>query len=113
MAKHTPEPWRVNTGFMEGDIWAGSKRIAYDEGILGSGNEEQKANADRIVACVNACGGIDTAELADGVIKAAMEKGAELALGAVYDYTHGKLDAPGNPRSIIAAHMKAHNIEGA
>lgn len=48
---HTPEPWRVSG---TGHICAGDKVIPYDD---------LKADARRIVACVNACAGIKTEAL--------------------------------------------------
>ena len=68
---HTPEPWRVelrneplgDTGDYEGvvEILSGSAQRPiiqfWDE------SEESEANARRIVACVNACEGMDTESL--------------------------------------------------
>ena len=68
---HTPEPWRVelrnvplgDTGDYEGvvEILSGNAKRPiiqfWDE------SEESEANARRIVACVNACEGMDTESL--------------------------------------------------
>jgi len=55
MSKHTPGPWKVS---IFGDIETEKtdeygiaiRRIAYDEGCLGGGNEEDQANARLIAA---------------------------------------------------------------
>jgi hypothetical protein len=61
MGKHTQEPWKLYrndqsvgdaNGFAVCDVWP--------RGDDGMASEEGKANARRIVACVNACEGIDT-----------------------------------------------------
>lgn len=61
MSKHTKEPWRTDapSGF-PGDVMAGKEMIARTT-ITDQSNA--KANARRIVACVNACDGIPTDEL--------------------------------------------------
>ena len=51
VTNHSPEPWRVEKSRDIGD-WD----IACDLGIV---DEHHKANAQRIVACVNAMAGID------------------------------------------------------
>ena len=63
-AKHAPEPWVISED-SENDILSES----YGKGngwyevaapVSGSGNDDDaQANAERIVACVNACEGID------------------------------------------------------
>jgi len=65
--KHTPEPWicrdnqHYNIGTSEGYAIAD---MAFEYSSLGQ--EELKANARRIVACVNACAGIPTDQLESG-----------------------------------------------
>lgn len=65
MSEHTPEPWYVR------DEWDGEPRIAiggpqpdhdFEIACL-EGFPHPKANARRIVACVNACRGIETEKL--------------------------------------------------
>lgn len=63
--KHTPGPWRVSLG---DTIAAGDRLIADCEMTPHSKrpaplNQEDAANARRIVACVNACEGISTEQL--------------------------------------------------
>ena len=58
--KHTPEPWFIAFGGNDGDDYAvigavGRERPVCELGTL----DYTKPNADRIVACVNACAGID------------------------------------------------------
>lgn len=64
MGKHTQEPWKLYrndqsvgdaNGFAVCDVWP--------RGDDGMASEEGKANARRIVACVNACEGIPTEDL--------------------------------------------------
>ncbi len=69
MSKHTPEPWQIGVG----DIYAtgsdGDDRVVCAIGVSGgfrshthelipSNKPEGRANAARIVACVNACTGM-------------------------------------------------------
>jgi len=75
MSEHTPEPWRI--GDSKEPIWAWRGQILgkHEDGtdfILGSMNQnyEERAIADarRIVACINACRGIETPELENGTL---------------------------------------------
>ena len=58
--KHTAEPWHIRKGSY---VWNQQNEIIvsaeHDNGAVG----EDEANARRIVACVNACAGIETTEL--------------------------------------------------
>jgi hypothetical protein len=66
--KHTPEPWAVDSGGDGGcEIWSPSSGNM--DNIIGSEDTDDpqwEADARRIVACVNACAGIEDpgAELA-------------------------------------------------
>jgi len=70
MTKHTPEPWDL---MKHGVIYGGPlqqyangssrSQIAMSTGADFMAPGEQDANARRIVACVNACAGIDTGGL--------------------------------------------------
>ncbi len=79
MSEHTPEPWAV---FMSNDdeklLGVGSAETGegitdHRGGIWNWDDTQGRANARRIVACVNACKGIPTEEL---------EKGTRLFLDA-------------------------------
>lgn len=62
--EHTPEPWHVGvrTAHSKRDIYGPQGSIvALADGVFTSLPEAQ-ANARRIVACVNACAGIDDPE---------------------------------------------------
>ena len=66
MSKHTPEPWVMSTK-ADGNWWhisAGNQAIAAVHAASKKRNEPYasmfEANARRIVACVNACAGVDT-----------------------------------------------------
>lgn len=73
MTKHTPEPWRVGRQLenrnreitSEPNVWMACTLIADVHAILTGlgGKGDGKANAERIVACVNACAGIPTETL--------------------------------------------------
>lgn len=65
---HTPEPWRVSG---TGHICAGDKVIPYDD---------LKADARRIVACVNACAGIPTATIEAGAMELKQKRQSERSL---------------------------------
>jgi hypothetical protein len=56
--KHTPEPWKVNKMHISAD----KSHIGSCYGT-GTSKEEDRANAARIVACVNACNGLTNEEL--------------------------------------------------
>ena len=69
--KYTPEPWQVGVGVENGlpcvDMRHSERFMEICE-CWGEVNdkeetEESKANARRIVACINACAGIPTEEL--------------------------------------------------
>jgi hypothetical protein len=59
MSKHTPEPWEINEDQSHDGIFnvcsANGEYICTVWGIHDNG----RSNADRIVACVNACAGMD------------------------------------------------------
>lgn len=68
--QHTPEPWRVRTIGDDCFITAATEPgMAYGPEIMGDDYtgygdaERKKADARRIVACVNACAGISTENL--------------------------------------------------
>ena len=63
MSKHTPEPWKVvaRPGLLS---VIGAERPDFAVAFMNlrpppDGEEEERANAERIVACVNACEEID------------------------------------------------------
>jgi len=73
MTKHTPEPWGVANAHNE-------LRAIINEtnrsGVVHLGMEkglEDRANAARIVACVNACAGIPTEQLEAGSVAEAIQ----------------------------------------
>lgn len=85
MTKHTPEPWTIKRALAPVDgayDWAIGAEID-DAGpycigeVVGRAAEDvwlpSKANAARIVACVNACAGVPTAALENGAVKTALE----------------------------------------
>lgn len=82
--KHTPEPWITDATGDGGDIARhimnanghGPVYIARLPmvGTLGRAYKSQEANARRIVACVNACKGITTADLETMVASMSIER---------------------------------------
>lgn len=65
MSKHTPEPWfyhrqGFSTVYIEARIGGGILQEIAACGPCQDGTEQQDENARRIVACVNACTGVDT-----------------------------------------------------
>ena len=64
--KHTPEPWAtedVTINQKEIQLWGpGRQYIGTIQGIMYN-HANTEANAERIVACVNACAGIATEDL--------------------------------------------------
>lgn len=68
MSKHTPEPWiyhrqGFSTVYVEARIGCGLLQEIAACGPCNDGQEQQEANARRIVACVNACAGLETEHL--------------------------------------------------
>ena len=66
MSKHTPEPWvatdraiKRDNGFGYGEIIANVPGGNTSGPFFVQSNEECEANARRIVACVNACAGME------------------------------------------------------
>lgn len=75
MQEHTKEPWEYwendRTGFgvkmpRKNKTRFGAEPYAVIGGFEPDDLDEMKANARRIVACVNACAGISTESLEDG-----------------------------------------------
>lgn len=67
-AGHTPGPWQVNSHAVEQDTDQMGYVICYLETHDDRSESEQKANARRIVAAVNACESIPTEALERGVV---------------------------------------------
>ena len=73
MSKHTPEPWfyhrqGFSTVYIEARIGGGMLQEIAACGPCQDGTEQQDENARRIVACVNACAGVETDLLEAGVL---------------------------------------------
>lgn len=92
--KHTPGPWKV---FYQDDEYPGIEvadrdysivvygdKGDFNAGVQGDTHEEALANAQRIVACVNACEGINPEAVPD-MLKAL--EGAVEAMVAARDFT--------------------------
>jgi hypothetical protein len=74
-AAHTPEPWYVST-LADNTPVVQSATLEEDNFICqveGRDNDEAHANARRICAAVNACGGIPTEALEQGVVRELVE----------------------------------------
>ena len=79
--EHTPEPWRYSEVIGGCWVYAGDREVlAYKH----SPDHEGKANARRIVACVNACEGISTDEIEQGRI-ALIRSGSQGNIKAEHD----------------------------
>ena len=66
MIKHTPEPWAAYLD-ASGDVFISSAETSFHIAEVGSEDDETVIpDARRIVACVNACAGVDTALLEAG-----------------------------------------------
>ena len=65
--EHTPEPWRVGR---RGNDVVGSNGLVDTVAMMidCDSDEQTHANARRIVTCVNACEGMDDAEISRGLI---------------------------------------------
>lgn len=86
MTEHTPDPWKVRRQYgkpliihpyeEDADGNPGEHIIGevndlryWDETAQGCGSKRPMDNGRRIVACVNACEGLSTEDLEDGVIE--------------------------------------------
>ena len=76
MSERTKEPWRVMGPCAQWEtarIFSGARYI----GSIGNSDEtesETRANADRIVSCVNACAGMEDPELEIGEIQTQLQE---------------------------------------
>lgn len=113
--KHTPEPWTLESGINHIKVWGERQKtgavliaeVRNESPKSSTFGMEQIANADRIVACVNACAGISTEALENGAIKAiiaAFEK-TQIALVQI-------LNDPENPANgnLAADHFKVNQM---
>jgi hypothetical protein len=71
---HTKEPWYVDR-FTDTEIFSESKGFVAGTDGLHVGKKQAEANADRIVACVNACAGITNEALEAGFIQECVDWG--------------------------------------
>lgn len=62
MTVHTLEPWKVGNGHVRSDSNINENRVIFD---FRKSRYEDIANAVRIVACVNACAGINPEAVPD------------------------------------------------
>ena len=70
--KHTKEPWKTYKGNTH-EIFANDGDVIASSEECHIGHREAAANAQRIVACVNACSGITNEALEAGYIKHLVE----------------------------------------
>jgi hypothetical protein len=94
MSEHTKEPWKVTKNRNYTGIYA----EAGGPMVLASMNDIHiacKPNAERIVACVNACAGISTEELEEVIFKQRVDAvfAREMAIGNLADQRDELLDA--------------------
>lgn len=76
MPDWTPEPWKVGPypEFSHNKVVCITNTETYVFSDTAIGEDEDQANAERIVACVNACAGISTEALEQGVVKELYEQ---------------------------------------
>lgn len=90
--EHTPEPWKVSGDFIVNNC---IEKIA-----SGRGNRNWNRDAKRIVACVNACAGIDPEALIE-FIEAAKALREKPVTGDVMRFDHAMIaltkHTPGTP----------------
>ncbi len=66
---HTPEPWKHNGKWRIVADLCGPQQMVIDTGCnKATRTERNRANARRIVACVNACEGVSTQRLEGGLL---------------------------------------------
>lgn len=93
---HTPGPWHTHCQYHTKIATSDDKTLIATCGIMEIGVEEAEANAARIVACVNACEGIENPE----------------AVGEVFDVLSGMFEywdegTSVHPNSLIVADLRA------
>lgn len=73
--EHSPTPWATDMGYIRSvpinDMVALTVQRSYGLNVM-------LANADRIVACINACEGIDTEDLTHGCYEKLIDKHVEV-----------------------------------
>lgn len=84
--EHTKEPWRVECekfekGYHNPNAWprlfSGDFEICGAEGFYSDSLKQDKANARRIVACVNALAHVATEELESGRLQSIVQRAAD------------------------------------
>jgi hypothetical protein len=86
MTKHAPTPWKIEKKQLgEWPIWANSGMI---HRVATAGDE---ANARRICAAVNACGGISTEALENGVVKELLASSIKFSEALRNNYSDAQL----------------------
>jgi len=114
MSKHTPTPWRENsqgdTEYIFSEIHGAIATIAHG----GLQRDEHKANAKRIVACVNACHNIPDEHLANAAentrIIIGNAKAMEELLREVIEFdriSNGRLPIPLSTIAKIKAYISS------
>lgn len=75
--QHTPAPWVTDNGYISAVRAKSSELIAIT--VVGNFSvAKMVANAARIAACVNACEGVDNADLTHGCYQKLLEKHVEV-----------------------------------
>lgn len=110
MTQHTPEPWKVSpqedSPYEDIVLSAGTHKIAklwLDDAPVHDYNAEQRANARRIVACVNALANVDT-ELLE-------EVGAHFGDTYNEEFAHGLAVAKQRDELLAALEDAATSLE--
>lgn len=96
-AEHTPEPWHADDYTVFANWTGRGGDVVADCGDSEHEADEQDANARRIVATVNACAGIPTASLEQGVV-AKLVKALELGEQA---WSQALANQYGQPREQV------------
>ncbi len=110
--KHTPEPWKVDAKVNETYVRGPENELIADTHTLPVPEryDEEYANASRIVACVNACEGINP-EAVPNMLKAL--KLASAILGSVATHPGDEFQKRENPfafKAVGAAIAKGTKI---
>ena len=104
--EHTKGPW-IAKGCLIGIQEDGRPKTIADANPVGFiEGTERKANAERIVACVNACEGISNERLEAGVVPVGAYDHAIAGLRAVIVALENHSPSFGKPVSEIETHIK-------
>lgn len=105
MSEHTPEPWKT----IEWDDGSTGIYTNTDDRIAEIDYYDNQHDARRIVACVNACAGMDDPDTELSALRAQVEEWETIKKAFVEEYN---LKNKGWTRNTLDYHSHSHDIAG-